>query len=397
MGLCALMVSAVSAKTCYNMTIPITATAENANFGGVETPQSNMDVTAFILDASRQGGSGTEDFLTGSKNVSGRYEISARYCMPSTASGNAPTLQILTHGMGFDKSYWELPYNNYNYSYVDYALSRGYHTFAFDRLGIGMSSHGDAKEEIQLPLELESLVQLTKMLRNGAIHAGHGYGHSHQKPGKIVHVGHSFGSILTYGLSATYPDLSDAIVLTGYSMNSTFMPMFMAGANLQQARLNQSPGAFSNSGQNYTSGYLTNADMGNNHYMFLYPGNFDTKLLEYAEKNKQPLTVGELLTVSSVPPSSKFTGPVLIATGSNDVPFCGGDCLNTGGTHISIPAAAKPAFPSSRAFSVVIQPDTAHGLNLHYNATAGYKEIADFLHKNGLIKESEGVKVEISV
>jgi pimeloyl-ACP methyl ester carboxylesterase len=235
------------------------------------------------------------------------------------------------------------------------------------------------------------------MLRNGAIHAGHSHGHSHPKPGKIVHVGHSFGSILTYGVSATYPDLSDGIVLTGYSMNSSFMPMFMAGANLQQARLNQSPGAFSNPGQNYTSGYLTNADMGNNEYMFLYPGNFDTNLLEYAEKNKQPLTVGELLTVSSVPTESKFTGPVLIITGSNDVPFCGGDCLNTGGASDSIPAAAKPAFPSAKAFSTVIQPNTAHGLNLHYNAPAGYKEIADFLENQDLMKQSAGVKLEISL
>lgn len=104
MGLWAFMAGIASAKTCYNMTIPVTAAAENADFGGIETPQTNLDATAFILDATRQGGSGTEDFLTGSKNVSGQYEISARYCMPSNAGGIAPTLQILTHGMGFDKS-----------------------------------------------------------------------------------------------------------------------------------------------------------------------------------------------------------------------------------------------------------------------------------------------------
>jgi len=288
-----------------------------------------------------------------------------------------------------------LPYNNYNYSYVDYALSRGYHTFAYDRLGVGMSSHGDPKEEIQLPLQIESLAQITRILRNGAVHAGHGHSRRHQKPSKIVHVGHSFGSILTYGMSATYPDLSDGLVLTGFSMNSSFMPMFMAGANLQQARLNRSPGAFSNPGQDYTLGYLTNADMGNNEYMFLCPGNFDPELLAFTEKNKQPLTIGELLTVTSIPTESKFTGPVIIVTGAHDVPFCGGDCLNTGGVSDSIPAAAKPVFPSAKAFSVVIQPDTAHGINLHYNATAAYKEIADFLGNHGLIQQSTEVILEI--
>jgi hypothetical protein len=103
-GLWAFMAGVVSAKTCYNMTIPVSVTAQNADLGGVQTPQTNMDATALILAASRQGGSGTEGFLTGSRNVSGQYEISGRYCMPSNAGGNAPTLQILTHGMGFDKS-----------------------------------------------------------------------------------------------------------------------------------------------------------------------------------------------------------------------------------------------------------------------------------------------------
>jgi len=39
--------------------------------------------------------------------------------------------------------YWDLSFNDYNYSYVDYATSHGYSALSFDRLGIGNSSHGE--------------------------------------------------------------------------------------------------------------------------------------------------------------------------------------------------------------------------------------------------------------
>lgn len=92
-------------------------------------------------------------------------------------------------------SYWDISFKGFNYSYVDYALSRSYHTFAYDRLGIGKSSHGDPNIEIQTALEVESLAQITRMIRNGSV------------PGlrKIVHVGHSFGSVQSYVLILMVP------------------------------------------------------------------------------------------------------------------------------------------------------------------------------------------------
>lgn len=43
--------------------------------------------------------------------------------------------------------------------------------------------------------------------------------HDIAKPDKVVHVGHSFGSIVTNALVASHPTLSDGIVLTGFSQN----------------------------------------------------------------------------------------------------------------------------------------------------------------------------------
>ncbi|OQD99676.1 hypothetical protein PENVUL_c063G09902, partial [Penicillium vulpinum] len=370
-GLWTLMTSAAAAKTCYNVTVEVPVTARNGVFDKISTPQTNFDATSFVLSATKQGRNMTEIALSGYTTVSGHYNISTQYCMPNNAGNSAYTLQILTHGMGFDKTYWDLPYNNYDYSYVDYVLSRGYHTFSYDRLGFGKSSHGDAKNEIQAFLEVEALAQLTRLVRNGEMP-------NTKAPAKIVHVGHSFGSAQTVALSAMYPELSDALVLTGYSTSCDYMPMFLSGANFQQARLN-------GKNSDYTAGYLTNADVGNNVYLFFYPPHFDTSLLEFAEENKQPMTIGELMTITGLPAESSFTGPVYVIDGANDVPFCGGDCLNTGGKSASIPAGVKMVFPSASAFSAYIQPNTGHAMNLHYNATGAYKQINDFLEANGLM------------
>ena len=241
---------------------------------------------------------------------------------------------------------------------------------------MGNSSHGEPKNEIQAFLEIESLAEITRQLRNGSLSGVQAH------PEKIVHVGHSFGSTQTYALTAKYPNISDGIVLTGFSMNATYLPLFLAGANFQQAKLD--PSIANRSAKPYVSGYLTNANINSNAYLFFYPAHYDPKILAFAEKSKQPVTIGELLTVGSLPLKSEFAGPVIVVTGSNDLPFCGGDCLATGGAAPSIPAAAKAVFPSAKKFSAVVQPNTGHGLNFHYNATAGYKSISSFLASQNL-------------
>ncbi|KAJ5349502.1 hypothetical protein N7541_007229 [Penicillium brevicompactum] len=370
-GLWALAAGIASAKTCFNATVEVDISARNGVFDNIKTPETNLDATTFALASSKTGGNITEEALSGYATVGGRYNISTQYCMPKSSGPGGHSLQILTHGMGFDKSYWDLPYHNFNYSYVDYVLSRGYHTFSYDRLGIGKSSHGDAKNEIQSFLEIEALAELTRKVRDGSIEGI-------QKPSKVVHVGHSFGSAQTVALSAMYPDLSDALVLTGFSASIASMPVFLSGANFQQANLNHPPWI----------GYLVNSDIGTNKFLFFYPGNFDEGILSYAEKNKQPMTVGELMTMTGLPTSSPFTGPVYVIDGENDIAFCGGACSYTTDSSASIPAGVKAVFPKASAFTAYIQPETGHGINLHYNSTGAYQQINDFLGAQGLVSAS---------
>jgi pimeloyl-ACP methyl ester carboxylesterase len=280
---------------------------------------------------------------------------------------------------------------------------------------------------------------VTTKLRNGGIpQIGHAYK-------KVIHVGHSFGSVQSYWLSAKYPNNTDGVVLTGFSTASMFLPYIVAGWDLHSARLNQ-PFRFGNAssagispwvqlyriggdivsalssalrtfgittlssqdawniiatteindlinGYNYTvpkynypSGYLSHSDLTALQWAFLYPGMYDVGFAVVGEKTKQPVTVGELLTIGSSPGSSPFTGPVLVITGEHDVPFCGGNCYGKlpGSDAASIPAGVSQAYPNSKAFEAYIQPATGHGLNFHFNATAGYQVIQNFLASHDL-------------
>ena len=177
------------------------------------------------------------------------------------------------------------------------------------------------------------------MLRNGTMP---GYNSSFST---IVHVGHSFGSAQTYALVDMYPGISDGIVLTGFSMNASFVGLFQAGGDFVLANLNQ-PFRFGNVSQEmvasilnmygltdyvagveigyrtpYADGYLTNTNINANQFLFLLPGYFDAMLGLLGENTKQPVTLGELLTLGSAPMMNSFAGPVLIVTG------CKSTCL----------------------------------------------------------------------
>lgn len=203
-----------------------------------------------------------------------------------------------------------MPFNNYNYSYVNVATDQcKYSSLSFDRLGIGNSSHGEPLNEIQIFLEIAATAQLTQMLRNGTFP---GVNHTFSK---VVHVGHSFGSAQTYALASMYPNITDGIVLTGFSMNESFVNPFIDGGNFQQANRNQ-PLRFGNitgtQAQNVLSmyaeplasyispvdltslpapqalpnGYLVTSNIKANKLQFFKPHYYDPAILELAERTK---------------------------------------------------------------------------------------------------------------
>nr|POE84805.1 hypothetical protein CFP56_78905 [Quercus suber] len=360
----AALAGAVSARKCQNITVPIEASARNGVFD-LTIPVTNIDVTNFVLDLTQQGKNYSANILEGYKTVSGKYDLATTYCTPDSGDDNGVT-QVLTHGIGFDRSYWDFSANNYNYSYVSDAVDNyKFSTLSWDRLGLGQSSHGNPLTEIQALLEVDALRALTQALKDGKIPGV-------PVPKKTVHVGHSFGSEHTYALTAMYPDITDGIALTGFSQNGSFIPYFAFGANLLQA--NKNP-AFTS----YVNGYLADGDASAVQSNFFAPHTFDPEILSAAVRTGQPVTVGELLTIGGETGSiNNFAGPTLIITGERDIPYCGGNCLAPPTGFDSIPAAAVKTLPKASPFQVTIVPGAGHGLNLEYSHPFTFDTVNNF-------------------
>jgi pimeloyl-ACP methyl ester carboxylesterase len=115
---------------------------------------------------------------------------------------------------------------------------------------------------VQAPIQVEIAHTLITLLRQGKI-AG-------QKFKDIVGVGHSFGSIQSVGVLAKYPRDLDAVVLTGFSTNTSALALTFADFNSAIAAQNQ-PSRFAD----LPNGYLVVDNAISNQFAFFYYPNFD--------------------------------------------------------------------------------------------------------------------------
>jgi len=99
----AVFAASAYAKQCINATVPVNLAARQAVFN-LAVPQTNLEATDFILNMTQQGRNFTDLVLTGYNTTTGTYNISTQFCMPSNANSTNPTVQVLTHGIGFDKT-----------------------------------------------------------------------------------------------------------------------------------------------------------------------------------------------------------------------------------------------------------------------------------------------------
>ena len=84
---------------CINVTIPVTISAESLTLA-FPPFQNGYQAEAFIEEVVKRDPSSSP--VSGTKNVTETFSISAQYCVPDTQK-KSKTVQILTHGLGFDK------------------------------------------------------------------------------------------------------------------------------------------------------------------------------------------------------------------------------------------------------------------------------------------------------
>ncbi|USW58133.1 Putative alpha/beta hydrolase-1 [Septoria linicola] len=344
---------------CSSGYVDVQATTSKNLKLNFELPTNQSQVTETFLKMITSGSSFAQELVGGMQSVNGTYKIAATLCTP--ANNTQPDqVQILTHGIGFDRYYWDFAPG---YSWVDVAAQYDHATFFYDRLGVGKSEKADALNVVQAPLEVEIAHQLIGKLRAGQ------FGNF----SKVVGVGHSFGSIITQAITSQYPSDLDAAVLTGFSANSSALPVFITGLNLALAMPN-APYRFATIPQ----GYLVSDTAISNQIGFLKAPGFDPEIANLAEATKGTVTFGELFSQSApTMPAMNYTGPVAVVNGANDLPFCFGNCSYP--TNLALGALNK-LYPMTNKTGAYLARDAGHGVNLHYSAVAAYHFAQDFVN-----------------
>lgn len=349
--------------TCVSGTVSVSVNVPNAQKINFVVPNNQTGATQTFVSFVSANSNLVPSVLGGPMTVANTYSIGASLCYPTGLSAPS-TVQLASHGVGFDRYYWDFAPG---YSYVDYAASQGYATFIYDRLGQGTSQKADPLVDVQTAVEAEILHQLANMVRSGTFGG--------LTPKNVIGVGHSFGSILTESITANYPAVFDAAVLTGFSLDQSGFPAFLSGLNLAIANQNN-PLRFGT----LPNGYITtDTAIGNQIGFFHFPG-FDPSILTAATAQKGTATYGEFFTIGLVgKPATSYTGPVIVVNGQQDLPFCAGDC--TQGQSQAVLAAL---YPAARASSTTyLAPNCGHGINLQYAAQGAYQAIQSFVKSNG--------------
>jgi hypothetical protein len=303
-----------STADCYDYEIPITTQTEALVYAFPEF-SDNYDVAGVIGAFARRDAATTFLPFNGTKNATGDYTISAIFCSPKSPSDHEKTVLLTTHGLAFDRRYVFMSSSTrYN---INDALATGplvysqqiiasliiasqedtLYSFMTDLELVNLQSlltqtlktslfninsyiRVSGYTESQFSTQLAILESLTNSIRQGSYTGNIG------KPLKVVHVGHSYGAILSQALVTAKPTISDGIVLQGIGFNastSNFAVFF------ESARLN-----------------IANT---------VSPGKYaalDNEVLWYTQDVGQPAAIAEFLTGSIGSTPAAFTGPVSI-------------------------------------------------------------------------------------
>jgi pimeloyl-ACP methyl ester carboxylesterase len=271
----------------------------------------------------------------------------------------------------FPTRYWDSTLSPSTYSYVASALDAGYTILTYDRLGTGLSTKPNAYTHLQVSLELEILRGLSTLALSGSLLTHAKFCDTPQdvastlrslKYTKLVHVGHSFGSILTTALAAIYPSITSTIVLTGWIPNNHARDFGISSFGLVYAG---QPGYVKQGNQSYVEAAF-----------FHEP--FSLAALRYATKIRAP--VGVVETVSVTPfvsiSGSGFTGSVLYVLAEFDALICGGDCNPL---YLGINGLMSYLWQTAGRREHYLVKGAGHGLALHPSAPQGYEVIRTFL------------------
>ncbi|THU77577.1 alpha/beta-hydrolase, partial [Dendrothele bispora CBS 962.96] len=348
--------------SCSEFSVPLTVSASTVKLN-LTAPQNQIELTGLVADLSHLNATIGDKVTVGRATVNATYDIWSQLCVPDDFTPDG-ILEFTIHGLGFDHSYWNFK-NGSQYNYAEAALAEGHAIFLYDRLSTGKSSKPDGIQEVQIGTETAIATGLVDYLRTSLSF------------GKIVGLGHSYGSVQMLSLAAEHGNLFDASVLTGFSAFVGGLPTTFASFDPKIAS-EVDPEKYGSLESSYT---ITEDATNEQLVFFAYPG-FDPKILEETLKIKSTITVGQALTITNGfnQLAQNYTNPVVVVTGEKDIGFCGGDCNAPGVDGApNVLATVSGLFPAASNSSVHIIENTGHGLNMHLTAPETYRFIQQWI------------------
>jgi pimeloyl-ACP methyl ester carboxylesterase len=264
---------------------------------------------------------------------------------------NRTTVQVLVHGLTYDRNYWDLPTGTTAQSYVAAATAAGYATFNLDRIGVGRSDRPFNAAVLTTGSAGYVLHQVVQSLRAGQIG-----GTAFQK---VVTVGHSFGSQAVANEAGRFDDV-DGVILSGSLHQTTTATFTQVLPQFYPAQLDPKFGA------SIPLGYLTTTP-GTRGAIFYNLANADLDVVALDEQLKQTATDGEIATVTNGNlQTQNIDVPVLLAVGQTDLLFC--DVSRSCADGQAVIARESGSFPAAPCLEAYVLPLAGHSINLHRNA-----------------------------
>lgn len=282
------------------------------------------------------------------------YNLKGKLCW--RGSLHDKTVQLTVAGLTYDHNYWRWPQEPQKYSFSHAATKEGYATFVIDRLGTGQSDKPADAQALTTQSHAYVVHQLVQKLRAGQI--------AYTSFEKVILVGHSFGSQVVKYEAATYHDVDGAII-TGSMHDVSPQTFTIVAPAFYPAQLDPKFAA-----ANLPAGYLT-TQPSTRGTIFYNTANANAAVIAQDETLKQTATTGEFATITDAESlTPQIDVPVFLAMGQQDLLFC--DALLSCANSAAILARENPHYSPEACLEAVVQPNSGHSINLHYNASVWY-------------------------
>lgn len=299
------------------------------------------------------------------------YHVVGQLCGVDDPVRGQQTVQLFVSGVTYDHTYFDMTPRGTN-SYVAAAIKRGYSTFNFDRLGVGLSDHPPA-DKLTLQSNAYVVGQVIQKLRSGAL--------DNQRFTTVVGVGHSFGTAILQYLTGTATDATtapDYLVLGSFLMTAYIPGQTALGNSLYAA---ESDPKFASSG--FGANYVT-TQPGTRGSTMYNTASADPALIAEDEANKQTATISERASIPvarDVNITRAIKVPALITVGQNDNLFCndaaGLSCTDSA----TIMTREGSNYSAKACLSAYVVAGSGHAVAGHLHAEDSFTASNDWLDK----------------